>query len=211
VHRSDVGEIRMSRMSRRNHRGKLQAGFTMVELLISMVILMVGVMAVAELVPHAVKSNFRNRISSTSLIWSQRMMEQMAAQPIAALPPALGCPPGGQAAPAGYAFCDQDGDGIGLGEISNLDGATSTGCPLAGDRALDFTTPVTACPAGYFVNKDVLWDINTNVTVNVELRWNVITWHLRGNPIRKLFIVGARTGAPGQGFVVRNLHTVIGR
>jgi Tfp pilus assembly protein PilV len=49
----------------------------MIELMIAIVMLLIGVVAVAQLVPNAMQSNFRNRYDSTGLILAQRQLEQM--------------------------------------------------------------------------------------------------------------------------------------
>ena len=45
----------------------------MVELLIAIMIMLVGIVAVAKLVPQAIDSNFKNRNDSTALIAAQRL------------------------------------------------------------------------------------------------------------------------------------------
>lgn len=56
---------------------RLQRGFTLVELLIATVILLVGIMAVMELVPRAMQLNLSNRLSTTSTVTAQRLMDLM--------------------------------------------------------------------------------------------------------------------------------------
>ena len=57
--------------TQRFSRNRAAAGFTMIELLIAIVILLIGVVAVAQLVPNAIRSDFRNRYDSTALILAQ--------------------------------------------------------------------------------------------------------------------------------------------
>src|ERR1700686_2634870 len=59
-----------------------QRGFTLIELMISTVVLLVGVVAVAELVPAAIFLNSRNRSDSSSLVYAQREMDQFLNQPL---------------------------------------------------------------------------------------------------------------------------------
>src|SRR6202140_2666515 len=59
-----------------------QRGFTLIELMISTVVLLVGVVAVAELVPAAIFLNSRNRSDSSSLVYAQREMDQFLNQPV---------------------------------------------------------------------------------------------------------------------------------
>lgn len=59
-----------------------QRGFTLVELAIATAVLLVGVMAVLQLVPAAMQSNLRNRQDTTSAVVSQRLRELFTRQPI---------------------------------------------------------------------------------------------------------------------------------
>lgn len=195
--------------SRPSHSPQSAAGFTLIELLIAITLLLVGVVSVAQLVPAAIRSNFRNRNDSTALIAAQRLLEQMARQGGDATIGVCtnGNPPGGH-----YSFCDSDGDPIALGQVNAGTANTQDGCPLdATGTQLDFTQPVGNCPAGYAVTKQWVWNPTTGTQQRVELRWHVVTMHNGGKPVRKVFIVGGRSGAPGQGFVVTNLQTVVGQ
>jgi len=179
----------------------------MVELLIAIVILLVGIVSVAQLVPRSIDLNFRNRNDSTALIAAQRQLEQMALQ-------SLDMAGGACGAPAGYYFCDRDGDLVLLGQRDATLGAsvtTTDGCPLDASGRINFTQPIGNCPAGYALNKQWVWNPVTGTTQNVEVRWHVITWHVLGAPQRKVFIVGARAGTAGQGLTVTDLQTVVGR
>lgn len=187
------------------------AGFTMIELLIAIALLLVGIVAVAKLVPVAVESNFRNRNDSTALIVAQRELDQMAEQALTATN--SGACTG--AAPAGhYYFCDSDWQIIALGDIDTSGGAsvtTEAGCPLTANGQLDFTQPVGSCDAGYTVNKQWSWNPVTGTNRDIELRWRVISWHVNNAPVRKVIIMGARGGIDQQTMVVTNLQTVVGR
>jgi len=190
------------------------AGFTMIELLIAIAILLFGIVAVARLVPMAIDTNFRNRNDSTALIAAQRLLEQMAAQPVDSMSGACG------AAPANtYYFCDSDGDLILLGRQDTTLGASVTtqdGCPVVAGGKIDFTiaSPANCNPNGtvdYGLKKNWVWNPVTGTNQVVEFRWRVITWHAGGAAMRKVFIVGARAGTAGQGLTVTDLQTVVGR
>ena len=200
----------------RNNRARASAenGFTMVELLIAIMIFMVGIVAVAELVPRAIVANFRARNSSTAIVVAQEMMEKIAAEPIVPSP-VLICPITGDTGPNGhYWFCDAEGTAIATGVMdagSLLTRVVVAGCPMDG-QMLDFD-PAAACPPGYRLQDDngIVWDVRSGATQAVEIRWRVWTLHRRSVPVRKVIMVGARVGQPGQGIVVRNLQTIIGR
>jgi len=61
---------------------KNQRGFTLVEVLIAIVILLVGIVAVAQLVPASIGSNSANRNDSSALVFAQRQMDLFLSQPL---------------------------------------------------------------------------------------------------------------------------------
>ena len=56
-------------------------GFTLVETMIAIVILAVGVMSLATLIPYATRNDYRSRIDTTATFVAMRQLEQMLAQP----------------------------------------------------------------------------------------------------------------------------------
>src|SRR5882762_4284394 len=61
-----------------------QAGFSILEMLLATVILLVGLVAVAQLVPASILLNFRNRTDSSAMVFAQRELDQMLDQPLSA-------------------------------------------------------------------------------------------------------------------------------
>lgn len=59
-----------------------QIGFSILEMLIATVILLVGLVAVAELVPASILFNQQNRAGSAALVFAQRELDQMLDQPL---------------------------------------------------------------------------------------------------------------------------------
>jgi len=59
-----------------------QRGFTLAEVLMAIVILLVGIVAVAQLVPASIGSNSANRNDSSALVFAQRQMDQFLSQPL---------------------------------------------------------------------------------------------------------------------------------
>jgi prepilin-type N-terminal cleavage/methylation domain-containing protein len=70
-------------MRSENKCGTRQRGFTLVEMLIATVIVIVGLVAVAQLVPTSVMMNASNRNDGTALVFAQRQMEALRGQPLA--------------------------------------------------------------------------------------------------------------------------------
>lgn len=62
--------------------GRQEGGFTLIEVLLAIVILLVGVVAVAQLVPASIGSNSTNRNDSSALVFAQRQMDLFLSQPL---------------------------------------------------------------------------------------------------------------------------------
>jgi len=65
--------------SQQRQHAKGSRGFSLVEMLIATVILLVGLVGVAQLVPASILINQRGRLDSTSLVFAQRELDQMLA------------------------------------------------------------------------------------------------------------------------------------
>src|SRR5271169_5550545 len=63
------------------HRG-IERGFTLVEMLMATVIVIVGLVAVAQLVPTSILLNANNRSDGSALVLAQRQMETLRAIPL---------------------------------------------------------------------------------------------------------------------------------
>lgn len=60
-----------------------QQGFTLVEMLIATVVVLIGLVAVAQLVPTSVMMNANNRNDGTATVFAQQQMEALREQPLA--------------------------------------------------------------------------------------------------------------------------------
>jgi prepilin-type N-terminal cleavage/methylation domain-containing protein len=65
-------------------RGSGERGFTLIEMLFATVIVVVGLVAVAQLVPASMMMNANNRSDGTALVIAQRQMEALRAVPLTA-------------------------------------------------------------------------------------------------------------------------------
>src|SRR6266851_448879 len=59
-----------------------QEGFSILEMMIATIILLVGLVAIAQLVPASILMNYRNRTDSSALVFAQRELDQMLDQPL---------------------------------------------------------------------------------------------------------------------------------
>jgi prepilin-type N-terminal cleavage/methylation domain-containing protein len=63
-------------------RSRSERGFSLLEMMFATVILLVGLVAVAQLVPASILLNFRNRNDSAAMVFAQRELDQMLDQPM---------------------------------------------------------------------------------------------------------------------------------
>jgi prepilin-type N-terminal cleavage/methylation domain-containing protein len=164
--RRQAGEARLASQQR---------GFTLVELAIATVVLLVGVAAVMQLVPAALQSNLNNRVDTTSVVVVQRELDQMAKQPFSSA-----------------SFTDVDGNVCNLGNAATPNVVVGSPVTQYGDFVrIDFTQTQVA---GYnFQGADPL----NPVEGGYDVRWAVITSvNATGTAVSKRFIVGARQIGP---------------
>ncbi len=146
-----------------------QGGFTLVELAIATVVVLVGAVALAQLVPVALYMNQANRNDSSALVYAQRELEQMIHQPLAAT-----------------AFTDADGNPCSLGDPTSPN--VVVGSPVAtlnNATVIDFTA---AEEPGYSFNYH---DPNDPMGSFYDVRWAVITTVKGSTVTGKRFVLGA--------------------
>jgi prepilin-type N-terminal cleavage/methylation domain-containing protein len=75
-------QLRPSRTKTTAARRGSEGGFTLVEMLIATVIVVIGLVAVAQLVPTSMLMNAHNRNDGTALVIAQKQMEALRAVPL---------------------------------------------------------------------------------------------------------------------------------
>jgi len=152
-----------------------QRGFTLTEMLIAVVVVLFGLVAVAQLVPTSVMLNSNNRNDGTALVFAQREMEALREQPLTATtfsdPQGVTCPPS--------AYCSLGGP---------TSAGTLAGCSVVpnsfGAPIIDFSaTPVSGYSFTYL-------DLNDPLRAPYDVRWAVITITKGSLVTGKRFIVG---------------------
>ena len=136
-----------------------QSGFTLMELLVATVIILVGLVAVAQLVPTSVLMNTNNRNDGTALVFAQHEMEAIRALPLSQT-----------------TFSDPQGVLCPLGNTCQLGDPTQpgtlVGSPVnigAGSPIIDFSAaPVNGYNFTYL-------DPNDPYGAAYDVRWAVIT------------------------------------
>ena len=150
-----------------------QEGFTLLELAVATLILMVGIAGVVQLVPASQNSNLNNRVDTTAMVFAQREMDQMINQPLTSA-----------------TFTDVDGRVINLGSetVSN----TIAGSPivmLGTSPSINFSA---AAVAGYNYTFSDPNDVGDSAEANYQMRWTVISNVSAGVVVSKRFIVACR-------------------
>ena len=144
-----------------------QRGFTLIELMIAMAILMFGIVAVAQMIPLSIQSNMRNRYDSTAVVLAERLLNQMINQPLTATQ-----------------FTDVDGRVIQLGSVVAT-GLVGTPIQIVG------TTVRVSFAGGATANYGFTYaDPNAAIAIPYEVRWTVISNVEGATVVSKRFLVG---------------------
>jgi prepilin-type N-terminal cleavage/methylation domain-containing protein len=181
----------MSKQITNNKKHRGQQGFTLIELMIAVLVLVVGVVSVAELVPAAILLNSRNRADSSSLVFAQREMDQFINYALTT--------------PAPYTFTDQQF------KTCNLGGATVfnavVGSPVTtvgGHVAINFGG---AQVGGYSYTYTDPTDPNTTY----DVRWAVINTGTANNVYSRRFILGVQKSGGDNPLPPVTLDTTVSR
>jgi len=151
-----------------------QQGFTLIELAIATVVLLVGVVAVMQLVPYASQTNQANRIDTTSVVIGQHYLDEMTAQPLANL--TLTDP-----------VCGAMSLGTGAANSSVMYPSATYLTMYNGAATVDFTQ---AKVAGYNCTYS---DPNNPSGGVFQVRWGVVvTENSAGKIVSKRYVVGVK-------------------
>lgn len=162
------------RAKTRNH-SKKQSGFTLIELMMATIVMLVGVVAVAQLIPYSLRLNSANQYDSTSVVIAQREMDQFVGQAITTT-----------------TFIDAQNNNCNLGNPATPN--VVVGNPVVfsaatNTPAIDFSG---AQVGGYGFNFS---DVNDPSGATYDVRWAVVTYANGGNATAKRFIVGVQKRA----------------
>src|SRR5271155_5512447 len=166
--------VRMTRMP--GIKKRRDAGFSLLEMMMATVVLIIGLVGVAQLVPASILLNSGNRTNSSSLVLAQRELDQMIAQPL--VPPTN--PPG---------FTDAQGIFCYLGDPTQPNQLVGSPIIVANNRpVIDFAQPLMIGHS----HATPYTDPNDPSGVQWDIRWAVITTTNNGIVTSKRFIVGVR-------------------
>jgi Tfp pilus assembly protein PilV len=180
-------------MRRRIRKSDRQpSGFTLIEALLATIVMLVGLVAIAQLVPISLTINSGNRSDSTALVIEQRVMEQMLDQPLMAVTCTAPACPEAQATTwsLGSPAAPRSVVGSPVTVVNN-------------SPAIDFTAGQVA---GYSFN---YIDPEDPYGATYDVRWAVVTYVNGPQVTGKRFLLGARQiGGTGY-FLPMTLDTTV--
>ena len=152
-------------------------------------ILLIGLIAVAQLVPASILMNSRNRTDTASLVYAQRELDQMIQQPLTT-----------------FNITDADGNGCTLGDA--LQPNIIVGGPVIlfqGMTSINFSVPP-------FPNYNFTYaDPNDPGNTTYDVRWAVVTTMTGSIVTGKRFILGVRQLSGNGYFQPVTLDTMVER
>ena len=168
-----------------------QRGFSILEMMLATIILLVGLVAIAQLVPASILMNYRNRTDSSALVFAQRELDQMLDQPLNPTPPQ---------------FTDALGNICYLGSSASLN--TVQGSPIV----VVNNQPLINFSAAPVTNYSFTFPDSTDPSgTTYDVRWAVIITGSATNVSSKRFILGVQQRGGNGYFQPITLDTMVER
>jgi prepilin-type N-terminal cleavage/methylation domain-containing protein len=175
------------------HR-KSHQGFSLLEMMFATIILLVGLVAIAQLVPASILLNSSNRMDSSALVFAQRELDQILDQPMTV-----------------SSFTDALGNTCQLGNPAVTNSLQGNNAAIIHGRTLivfSSPTPPAAPTNGYGFTYQ---DPNDPNGTTYDVRWAVIITGSGGTPSSKRFILGVRQLGGSGYFPPVTLDTMVGK
>jgi prepilin-type N-terminal cleavage/methylation domain-containing protein len=153
-----------------------QQGFTLIEMLIATVVVLVGLVAVAQLVPTSVMIDANNRNDGTAMVFAQHQMEVLREQPL-----------------TNTVFADTLGVNCPIGQTCNLGNPLQPNVLLGSPVVISTSTnqPIIDFSASQVPGYGFTYiDPNDPAGSQYDVRWAVITYTNGPFVTGKRFIVG---------------------
>jgi prepilin-type N-terminal cleavage/methylation domain-containing protein len=167
-------------------------GFTLTEVAIAMLVLVIGIVAAGQLVPAALQNNMHSRQDITAAVVAQRESDQMVNQSLDST-----------------TFVDSDGRTINLGTPGGAGTSTLRGGPVVSNgpyEQINFNGGAVAGYSFYYI------DPNNSGGPTYEVQWAVVvTTNANGIVSSKRFIVGCWRRNPNQITQPVNIDTMVSR
>jgi prepilin-type N-terminal cleavage/methylation domain-containing protein len=165
-----------------------QRGMSLIELMIASLVLTIGVLGTAVLIPLAIGTNSKNRQQSNSTVIAQMVMENITSA--------------SASGSTGFTITDC----VGTPNTINVTGSTSgTGATVLSTGSIDFSVAQgsTGAPAGYYMSYT---SCGTNNRQSIyDVRWNIQT----PSTYVKLVTVSARLKGAGTNQILFSLPVTI--
>jgi prepilin-type N-terminal cleavage/methylation domain-containing protein len=180
---------------RRNGRKARARGFSLIEMLIATVILLVGLVGIAQLIPASILINQKGRLDSTSLVFAQKELDQMLAQPLTS-----------------PSFVEANGAICNPSVACSLGDPAQPGQPVGSPLVWVNNRPLINYLASPVDNYNFSYtDPNDPFGVTYDVRWAVVTTTNNSTIVSKRFFVGVRQ-LGGSDFVPAvTLDAMVGR
>ena len=156
--------------------GEGQRGFSILEMMFATVILLVGLVAIAQLVPASILLNHQNRLDSSALVFAQRELDQFLDRPLSS-----------------SLFTDALGNPCNLGTPAPANQVQGNPVVVFNNQTLiDFTNPA-GIPNWSFTYQDpTYFDPSRPTPIAYDVRWAVIVTGNGSTASSKRFILGVR-------------------
>jgi prepilin-type N-terminal cleavage/methylation domain-containing protein len=170
---------------KRRFTTRLQAGFSLIELLIALTVMTIAMLGLAILFATAAATNQKTKLDTTSTMLSQTIIDSIGAQ--------------SPNATATFNILDCAGNNVTINPaapaVLNTSVGATTYVDAAGRTQIDWTQAYSA--AGNYMATYVSCNaINTNTfesAINYEVRWNITNT----SPVTKLVVVSSRMKGTG--------------
>ena len=164
-------------MNMTTHDRATQRGFTLVEMLMATVVGIVGLVAVAQLVPTSVMRKMNNRNDGTALVFAQRAIEFIREQPLTTTgnPPSFTDPLGVLCPPSQTCL---------LGDLNQPNVMVGSALNTSATPTIDFSaTPVPGYGYAYI-------DPNDPYGAAYDVRWAISTTGIGGTITGRRIVLG---------------------
>ena len=169
-------------------RRKREQGFSLLEMMLATIILLVGLIAIAQLVPASILMNYRNRNDSTALVFAQRELDQFLDQPLSTTLP----------------FTDALLNTCSLGNPATLNAVQGSPVVVINNQPLiDFT----AAPVSNY--SFTYQDTTDPARTTYDVRWAVIITGTATTVYSKRYILGVRQQGGNGYFQPITLDTMV--
>ncbi len=168
---------------------KRPRGFSLLEMMFATLLLLVGIVAVSQLVPSSMRLNSANRNDSAAMVFAQHELNQLLDQPLST---------------PSQSFVDALGNACNLGDPTNPGAVVGNGLAVYnGQTVIDFSvSPV----SGYSFTYQ---DPNNPGGGTFDVRWAVVTFTSGSSITGKRFLLGVRQQGGGSLFQPITLDTMV--